>query len=125
MMAYLAMAYITGMVVSIGGAYKDAPFEGFQILKFQRSAIVLLFLSPLLYLMGPAPLGFVICMYGGLERFTVEYYKTYIQRNMSGKFKPDTQRKQKYLDSREKYHYLALVIIAGVIALYIYEFNQL
>ena len=122
--AYVIMAYCTGLVVSIGGAYKDAPFEGFHFLKFQRSSIVLVILSPLFYLLGSAPFGLVICMYGGMERFTVEYYKTYIQRNMSGKFKPNTVKIQSYLDTREKFHYLALLIIVMVIVLYVYEITR-
>ena len=60
-------------------------------------------------------------MNGGLERFAVEYYKTYIQRNMSGKFRPDLERRQDLIDSRNKYHYAALVIIAALAILYIYE----
>jgi hypothetical protein len=60
-------------------------------------------------------------MNGGLERFAVEYYKTYIQRNMSGKFRPDIERHQHELDTREKYHYAALAIMAGLLGIYIYE----
>jgi hypothetical protein len=51
----------------------------------------------------------------------VEYYKTYIQRNMSGKFRPDLERIQVYLDSRDKFHYTTRVIIIGLIALYVHE----
>lgn len=119
---FLAVAYGTGLLVSLGGAYKDAPFEGFKILKFQRSSVVLAVCTPLFYFLGPVSLGFLIYMNGGLERFVVEYYKTYIQRNMSGKFQPDLPRIQKYIDHREKFHYMALVIIAWLAALYFYEF---
>ena len=69
----------------------------------------------------PVGLGFLIYMNGGLERFTVEYYKTYIQRNMSGKFQPNLPRIQRELDTREKFHYAALVIIAGLAVLYAHE----
>jgi len=60
-------------------------------------------------------------MNGGLERFAVEYYKTYVKRNMSGKFRPDLERIQHYIDTREKFHYVALVIIAGLASLYVVE----
>ena len=127
--AYLVTAYCTGCIVALGGAYKDAPFEGFQPLKFQRSGLVLAVLSPLFYFLGdpehPVALGFLIYMNGGLERFSVEYYKTYIQRNMSGKFRPDLARNQHYVDRREKFHYMALVIIAALAVLYIYEYRAL
>jgi hypothetical protein len=127
--AYLAVAYGTGCIVALGGAYKDAPFEGFKPLKFQRSGMVLAAFSPLFYFLGdaenPLPLGFLIYMNGGLERFAVEYYKTYIQRNMSGKFRPDLERIQQQLDTRERFHYAALIIIAGLIFLYAYEVGVL
>lgn len=122
---FLVVAYGSGLVVSLGGAYKDAPFEGFKWLKFQRSAGVLAVASPLFYYLSstetPITLGFLIYMNGGLERFLVEYYKTYIQRNMSGKFRPDLERIQVYVDSRGKFHFAAWVIIIGLIALYVHE----
>ena len=126
---FLAVAYATGLIVSLGGAYKDAPFEGFSPLKFQRSALVLAVLSPVFYFLNvaqtPVTLGFLVYMNGGLERFVVEYYKTYIQRNMSGKFRPDLPRIQTLIDTREKYHYTALAIVVGVVVLYIYEISAL
>ncbi|MBT3605071.1 MAG: hypothetical protein HOE48_23390 [Candidatus Latescibacteria bacterium] len=122
---FLLVAYATGLLVSLGGAYKDAPFEGFQPLKFQRSGVVLAVCSPLFYFisdpMQPVSLGFLIYMNGGLERFVVEYYKTYIQRTMSGKFRPDLERIQHRVDTREKFHYGAWAIIIGLIVLYIFE----
>jgi hypothetical protein len=126
---FAVTAYGTGLLVSLGGAYKDAPFEGFQPLKFQRSGVVLAVLSPLFYVANdgaaPVSLGFLIYMNGGLERFAVEYYKTYIQRNMSGKFRPDIERHQRELETRERFHYLALLLIAGLVALYAWEVWQL
>lgn len=122
---FLLVAYGSGLVVSLGGAYKDAPFEGFKPLKFQRSAAVLAVASPIFYFLNdpetPISLGFLIYMNGGLERFLVEYYKTYIQRNMSGKFRPDLERIQHEIDRRERYHYAAWVIIVGLCALYYTE----
>ena len=49
---YLVTGYCTGLLVALGGAYKDAPFEGFKWLKFQRSGVVLAALSPLFYFLG-------------------------------------------------------------------------
>ena len=127
--SYLAVAYATGCIVALGGAYKDAPFEGFKPLKFQRSGTVLAVLSPIFYSLAdpenPLPLGFLIYMNGGLERFSVEYYKTYIQRNMSGKFRPDLPRIQEQLDTRERFHYAALAIIAALALLYAHELGVL
>lgn len=126
---FLLIAYGTGLVVSLGGAYKDAPFEGFKPLKFQRSGIVLAILSPLFYFLNdpaaPVSAGFLIYMNGGLERFSIEYYKTYIQRNMSGKFRPDLERLVQFVRTREKFHYLALVIVAALSVLYVVEVRAL
>ncbi len=123
--AFLLTAYATGLLVSLGGAYKDAPFEGFHLLKFQRSGAVLALCSPLFYFlndpMHPIAFGFLVYMNGGLERFVVEYYKTYIQRTMSGKFRPDLPQIQRCIDTREKFHYGALIIIVGLIVLYVFE----
>jgi hypothetical protein len=126
---FAVTAYGTGLLVSLGGAYKDAPFEGFQPLKFQRSGVVLAILSPLFFFLNdtaaPISLGFLIYMNGGLERFAVEYYKTYIQRNMSGKFRPDIERHQHQLETREKYHYAALAIVLALVIIYIWEVSAL
>lgn len=123
--AFLAVAYGSGLVVALGGAYKDAPFEGFKPLKFQRSALVLAAFSPLFYLLNdpqaPVTVGFLIYMNGGLERFAVEYYKTYIKRNMSGKFRPDLTRIPYWTEHREPFHLAALLIIAVVLAVAIVE----
>jgi hypothetical protein len=115
---FLIVAYSTGLLVSLGGAYKDAPFEGFMPLKFQRSAVVLAVASPLFYFLGPVSLGVLIFMNGGLERFLVEYYKTYIKRNMSGKFRPDLKIHEDQKATREKFHLLAWVIIVALGLLY-------
>jgi hypothetical protein len=124
-LGFVGSGYLAGLVVALGGAYKDAPFEGFKPLKFQRSALVLAVLSPLFYYINdparPVPLGYLVCMYGGLERFVVEYYKTYIQRTMSGKFRPDLPRLAEWASRREPFHYAALTIIAGLAVLYAYE----
>ena len=127
--AFAAVAFSTGMLVSLGGAYKDAPFEGFAPLKFFRSATVLAVCSPLFFQLNnpssPAPLGYLIFMNGGLERFLVEYYKTYVQRTMSGKFRPDLPRIARCIETREKFHYMAWIIIVGLMVLYAYELKTL
>lgn len=111
LLGFFLVAYLSGLFVSFGGAYKDAPFEGFAPLKFQRSGVVLALTAPYFWLYGSLPLGILIFMNGGLERFLVEYYKTYIKRNMSGKFRNDLKIFENRKASREKFHILAWVII--------------
>ena len=114
--AYFVVAYLTGLLVSGGGAWKDAPFEGFHTLKFFRSGLTLAIASPFFFWLrtpgDPISLGILVYMNGGLERFLVEYYKTYIQRNMSGKFRPDLPRVETF--RREAFHYAAWVLILAV-----------
>jgi hypothetical protein len=87
--AHFVVAVATGLFVCCGGAAKDAPFEGFQRRKFLRSAIVLAATSPLVYRLGPAPLGLLVFLNGGIERLLVESYKTYFTSTPPGKFKRD------------------------------------
>ena len=86
-------------------------------------------ISPLFYILAdpehPVALGFLIYMNGGLERFTVEYFKTFMQRNMSGKIQPGLPRIPEELATREKFHYVSLAIIAGLAVLYAYELGTL
>lgn len=129
LLAFALVGYCSGLAIALGGAYKDAPFEGFKVGKFQRSGVVLALASPLFFWISDPvdaiPLGFLIFMNGGLERFVVEYYKTYVQRNMSGKFRPDIERRQDLIDRRETFHYLALAIIAAVVVIYVVEYLAL
>jgi len=118
------VSFLAGLFCAAGGAYKDSPFEGFEPLKFFRSPLVLALISPIFYYFDPVPLGFLIFMNWGLERFIVEYYKTYIQRNMSGKFKPDTQIIQESAKSRQKYSHMAKFIILGFFILLFHELRH-
>ena len=73
-MAMVGLA--TGMIVAVSGAWKDAPKEGFEILKFFRSpamtvsfALLLSFFTDSYLLAAAGALGF--------ERATAETYKTF------------------------------------------------
>lgn len=72
----LAVGSLGGWVSACGGAWKDAPFEGFETLKFFRSpvlsslyALCLSFFTPSLALAALGGLGFTIA--------TLETYKTF------------------------------------------------
>ena len=118
--AFLAVGFGAGLFVSCGGAYKDAPFEGFQPLKFLRSSLVLSAVSPLLWLLGPTPLGLLLFVNGGVERLLVEYYKSFVLRSVPGKFRPDLEIVSgRFLHWRHRLHHLALGIIVVVAATYL------
>jgi hypothetical protein len=120
--AFLLVSFLTGCFICSGGAYKDAPFEGFQPGKFFRSALVLSCVSPFFCWLGPTKLGFLIYMNGGLERMLVEYYKSYVVKSVPGKFREDLEvREGPFLWHRHKLHYLALSILVLVAILYTTE----
>jgi uncharacterized membrane protein len=114
---FFGVCVLTGSFTCLGGAYKDAPFEGFILRKFFRSVVVLLPVAPLLYLLGPMPFGFLIYMAGGVERMLVEYYKTFA-RPRAGKFRPELLEKTPPVGPRALMPHLARLIMALALALY-------
>ena len=111
--------FLTGLFICGGGAYKDAPFEGFSPTKFLRSAIVLALVSPLVYWLGPCRLGFLVFTFGGLERLLVEYYKSYIVKSVPGKFRPDLPRIEgPFLTHRGKLQLVATALVGLLLFLY-------
>ena len=71
------IGFLAGLAVAMGGAVKDAPYEGFKEKTFWRSPLVGAFWGAVLagrYGLKPFPL-FLSTI--GLERATVEIYKLY------------------------------------------------
>lgn len=117
---FVLVAFCSGLGVSVGGAYKDAPFEGFQPLKFFRSSLVLVAVSPLLFHLGPQRLGFLVFTYVGIERMLIEYYKSFIVGSVPGKFRADLPIIEgPFLTTRHLLHKLATVIVLFVGGLYV------
>lgn len=110
--SFVVVAFLTGLFICSGGAYKDAPFEGFSARKFLRSAIVLALCSGFIYLLGPVELGFLVYTFGGLERLLVEYYKSYVLRSVPGKFRPELPRiEDAFFHNRHMLHYVAIGLV--------------
>lgn len=65
-----------GLIVAIGGAWKDAPKEGFELLKFFRSPAMTVFFALLLSRVTESPLEIAVAAVG-YERATVETYKKF------------------------------------------------
>ena len=82
----LAVGFAAGLSVAIGGAIKDAPYEGFSLLTFVRSpivgAIVGWSIATQLHVVDPVPL--FLASIGG-ERIVVEGYKL-LRAQKPGKF---------------------------------------
>ncbi len=119
---WLATSFATGLGVSMGGAYKDAPFEGFQPLKFFRSSVVLTLVAPLLWRLGALPLGMAVFVLVGIERFLVEYYKSFVLASVPGKFRTDLVPDSRFLRIRSRYHLCAAAI--AVVAVGLYGFSR-
>jgi len=67
---------LAGLAVAIGGAIKDAPYEGFEVKKFIRSPIIGAIAGAILYSKFPdlhPAVGFTSVI--GIERIVVEMYK--------------------------------------------------
>jgi hypothetical protein len=65
-----------GMIVAVGGAWKDAPVEGFEPLKFLRSPLVTLGWALVLAQLTGSSIEIAVAALG-YERATAESYKTF------------------------------------------------
>ena len=80
--------------------------------------------SPIIYLLGPVELGFLIFTFGGLERLLVEYYKSYVMRSVPGKFRPELPRIEDwFFRSRQSLHVVALALFGLLLLLYYQAFQ--
>lgn len=88
-----------GSLSAIGGAIKDAQFEGFKPLKFIRSPIVGAVGGFVLYSYTSQPLVLLVASVG-FERVVVEFYKTFFRRSVRGIFEGQTPKFSSWLEKR-------------------------
>ncbi len=83
--SWIIPGILLSILPSLGGAWKDAPIEGFDIKKFPRSFIIM-FSS--IFLLSRLTNNLMILVMGaaGLERLLVEFYKTFMVLSTPGKF---------------------------------------
>ena len=78
--------FVVGIVIALGGAWKDAPIEGFQRLKFFRSPVLTTLFALLLFPLGSSVLLAAIAAVG-YERAASENYKKFFRpADPPGKF---------------------------------------
>ncbi len=84
----IAIIFIVGMFNAIAGAAKDAPYEGFDKIKFFRSPVVSIAMGIFLIYAFPLVTGkfFLLAVAGG-ERIISEFYKKIFRGKTPGKFK--------------------------------------
>ena len=99
---------------SLGGAWKDAPIEGFEIKKFPRSFVIMF---AAIFLLSRLTDNLMILILGaaGLERLLVEFYKTFLVLSTPGKFNSQVmfpgwrKKRQVFIGT-----YLIAAIVVGV-----------
>lgn len=88
----IIIGFFSGLAVAIGGAIKDAPYEGFDLLRFIRSPIIGAIEAPIIGKVAKRKVEIPILFFAtiGTERLTVETYKLIRARTgqyVPGKFK--------------------------------------
>lgn len=82
----VAIGFFSGLLVAIGGAIKDAPYEGFELVRFVRSPIIGAIEAPIISKAFKEPHPVLLGMATiATERMTVETYKL-IRAKMPVKF---------------------------------------
>lgn len=117
------VGFATGLIIAVGGGWKDAPKEGFDPIKFMRSPAMTVSYALLLSLFTDS---YLLMSVGaiGFERATAETYKTFFfPSKPRGKFSgkpvvhPEMMHKRKYFVPA----YIAIwcaVIASGALALH-------
>ena len=91
------------IIPAIGGAAKDAPYEGFSPVKFLRTPVVSLAVGVFLIWVFPNldPKFFLVAVPGG-ERIISECYKKIIRNKIPGKFKQSLRINEIWRQKRQK-----------------------
>ncbi|MFQ5536257.1 MAG: hypothetical protein ACE5GJ_02280 [Gemmatimonadota bacterium] len=122
---YLAVGLVGsagGWISAFGGAWKDAPVEGFSIFKFFRSPFITLCYGLFMAALTP-DYGLIFLGAIGYTVATIETYKTFFFPNeYRGKFTGKPRTHPEYVESR--YHFVPLYVLiwlgmitAGIAAL--------
>lgn len=114
----LYFVFAPGFLVAFGGAFKDAPFEGFNFKKFLRSPLFGAIAGGLLYLLFPAgdSFMFALAVFGG-ERVLSETWKKILLGRVPGKFREEAIDEEWRRRRRRLLLPYALILI-GIAVLY-------
>jgi hypothetical protein len=96
--------FLGGFLMALGGCLKDAPFEGFSLLKFTRSPLIGLLAGILLSSLA-ANYGVIMLSSMGVERMATEAYKTFIKKGVPGKFKAEKPLHKEWIAKRSIFIY--------------------
>jgi hypothetical protein len=111
-----------GWLIAFGGAFKDAPIEGFETLKFFRSPVIAGIYAALL---SPFTDSYLLAALGGAgySVATIETYKTFFfPHRPRGKFAGKPIAYPQHLATRQRfvplYAGIWLIMVAGFVAAY-------
>lgn len=115
---------IGGWVSAFGGAWKDAPIEGFETFKFFRSPAVSLFYGILTALFTANVFLITLCAIG-YTIASIETYKTFaFPSKPRGKFANTPIHFPEQLKKRQKYVPIYVAIWIGIITVFIMSIMQ-
>jgi hypothetical protein len=116
MSAGLLLGAVAGTLVASGGALKDSQFEGFKGRKFVRSPIITALGGALLITASNNPLLMSIGVIG-FERVAVEFFKTFLVRQIRGIHAGKPPAYPEWLERRRVFlvSFLTAVAICGAL----------
>jgi hypothetical protein len=120
----LLVGSLGGWISAFGGAWKDAPVEGFQPLKFVRSPLVALAYAVLLATLTTDP---VYAAFGalGYTVATLETYKTFFKPDVPrGKFAGKEVRYPEWLELRYRFVPLYVAIWIAIVIVFVVALVQ-
>lgn len=110
-----------GLFIALGGMLKDAPYEGFDLIKFFRSPIVAIGVGlVLIYLFPSIESKYLLLATAGGERIVSEFYKKILKGRIPGKFK-EKEFDSKWLSKRKFLLPFYVLNIISIISLYFYN----
>ncbi|MCG3118966.1 MAG: hypothetical protein ALAOOOJD_01262 [bacterium] len=113
-----------GWISAFGGAWKDAPIEGFELFKFFRSPLIALTYALLVACFTTNYIFVAMCALG-YTIGTIETYKTFFFPNKPrGKFAGKTIQFPEMLEKRKKFVPLYVAIWLAVIITFVVAFTQ-
>jgi hypothetical protein len=120
----LTVGALGGWFSAVGGAWKDAPIEGFEIFKFFRSPLIAAFFSYLLFTLGATPVQGVFGAIG-YSVATTETYKTFFfPSKPRGKFAGKPVLFPDWLQKRQRFVPLYIAVWVVVIAGFVVSFSR-
>jgi hypothetical protein len=122
--AVLVVGSVGGWISAFGGAWKDAPHEGFQLRKFFRSPLVALGYALLLAMLTTT---YVYIAMGalGYTVATLETYKTFFKPNTPrGKFAGKPIKYPEMLVRRQRFLPLYIGIWIGIVTAFVVALSQ-